>query len=1274
MKNIFALFILLLILSPQLKSQDNNLKREIIWLDKDKLNNSSNFLFHGANYKNEDSFIPFYNDFFPYNISNNVNIKLKNIKTEIVLNNEILKAIDISKIPEEFELSTSISTQRKESFLNIEIIPLRRNNQNQIEKLTEFEYDITAKPNLNKSKKVSQSFANNSVLASGDWYRIRISENGIYKLTFEELQAIGISNPATVSIYGNNGSMLPLNFLTPFFDDLNEIPLKIFTGNDGVFSEGDYLLFYAQGTNIPFFDTTHQIYRQNLSLYSDYNYYFITSDKGAAKQIETISSTNQNANQTFDYYDEIYFHEVDDTNLIKSGRNWFGETFINGITEDFLFEIPNRQTAKPIKYRINLAARSSSNYSDNEFNISLNEHSNFLEIPIAGVSLDSYTFGRSVTENGSIQSSQSNINISLNFNGGTSSAEGWLDYITFNTINTLQFNSGQLQFRSIESIGDGNISRFNISGINNQVKIWEVTDHNDVKEINYQLNGNIASITLPTNYLREFIVFKDEFLSVEISDESVLKIDNQNLHTLQAEDIIIVTHPNYRTQAEELAQIHSEFDNLSSIIVEPQQIYNEFSSGKPDVSAIRNFLKMFYDRATNDGEMPRYLILFGDGSYNNKTNSASNTNDIITFQSSNSLSETASFTSDDFFGLLDDDEGANIENKEMTGALDIGIGRLPAQNENEAQILVDKIRSYITNKSAGDWQNMLTFIADDADKNETIHMRDANILATYIEENYPSFNFDKIYLDAFLQESTPSGERYPEANKAINERIKKGTLLVNYTGHGNPTVMTHEHVLELNDIFSWSNTDKYPLFITASCEISRYDDWARTSAGEHILLNKKGGGIALLTTTRVVFAGANMQLNSRFYNYVFEKDNEGNYYRLGDIVRLTKNATGTAISINKRNFALLGDPALQLCLPEYKIFASQINDINVTEFNDTLNALSHAKISGYLTLNDGVTKIEKNGILYPVILDKKTKVETLANDGSSPFEFFKQSNILFKGKASITNGEFSFDFIIPKDIAYNIGNGKISFFADIEGINASGYYSEILIGGSSENPTSDENGPNISLFLNDSSFVNGGITNNEPKIVAYLFDDNGINTVGNGIGHDITAILDNDNANNFILNDYYESDIDSYKSGKVEYPLNNIEEGEHSIRLKVWDVYNNSSEDLIEFFVSESDNFNLEHVLNYPNPFTTNTDFFFEHNQPNKNITGVIQIFTISGKLVKSIPINFFANGFRSDGINWDGLDDYGDPIGKGVYLYQLKLKTEDGLSANKIEKLVILR
>ena len=542
---------------------------------------------------------------------------------------------------------------------------------------------------------------------------------------------------------------------------------------------------------------------------------------------------------------------------------------------------------------------------------------------------------------------------------------------------------------------------------------------------------------------------------------------------------------------------------------------------------------MLYDRASSENEIPRYLLLFGDGSYDNKSNDINNTNFILTYQSENSINPAYSFVTDDFFGLLDDNEGG------ATGLLDVGIGRFPVKSVEEAQSMIDKVLNYTNVNTMGDWRNSLCFIADDEDNN--IHMKNANALTTLIDTTYPEYIIEKIFLDAYPQISTPNGERYPEVNTAINNKINKGTLIINYIGHGNELKLAHENILGINDIASWENMDKLPLFITATCEFSRFDDIGRnssgeitqpTSAGEHILLNQNGGGIALLSTTRLVYSDLNFILNQNFYKYVFQRDKN---YRLGDVLRLTKIISGA--SHNKRNFTLLGDPALQLAYPKNIIITDSINGKNISVNIDTLKALSQVKISGYIEASNGIRLNDFNGTISPVVFDKVTTLSTLSNDGTPKMNFDVQNNILYKGKASVTNGNFSFTFIIPKDISYNLGFGKISYYAHNNNYDAHGYCKNILIGGSADSLITDNRGPSINLYMNNKNFVFGGITDENPILLAFVKDGYGINTVGSGIGHDITAILDNNPSNLIVLNDYYESDINSYRSGKIEYQL-----------------------------------------------------------------------------------------------------------------------------------------
>jgi len=466
--------------------------------------------------------------------------------------------------------------------------------------------------------------------------------------------------------------------------------------------------------------------------------------------------------------------------------------------------------------------------------------------------------------------------------------------------------------------------------------------------------------------------------------------------------------------------------------------------------------------------------------------------------------------------------------------------------------------------------------------------------------------------------------------------------------------------------------------MTATCEFSRFDDHELISAGEWVLLNPDGGGIALLSTTRLVYSSPNFRLNREFYDYVFERNARGEPNRLGDIIRLTKNAIGP--ELNKLSFTLLGDPALALVYPRNKVVLTHLNDKVLESFTDTLSALSKVEARGYVAGLNGEKLNDFSGVVIPTVLDKAVNLNNLANDGGDMMDFKVQNNILFRGKASVENGDFSFSFIIPKDIAYQVGNGKFSFYANNGTVDGHGSDQTMLIGGSSNINIDDTEGPEINLFMNDSLFVSGCITNENPVIFARLRDNYGINTVGNGIGHDITAVLDNNQQNILVLNDYYESELDDYTSGTISYPLSDLEPGEHTLRLKVWDIMNNSSESEISFTVNPASDLVIDHVLNYPNPFTTHTQFYFEHNQGHQPFDMTLQVYTVSGKLVKSFEYisaeqtQVQPGSFRVGPIDWDGLDDFGDRIGKGTYIYRIKIRTLDGKTGEAYQKLVILR
>jgi hypothetical protein len=652
--------------------------------------------------------------------------------------------------------------------------------------------------------------------------------------------------------------------------------------------------------------------------------------------------------------------------------------------------------------------------------------------------------------------------------------------------------------------------------------------------------------------------------------------------------------------------------------------------------------------------------LFGDGSYKIKSEELPDGNFVPSYHSLNSLSPVNSYVSDDYFCLLDDGEDM------IFGLLDLGVGRLPVSSPDQADAMVNKIISYENPDKHGDWRNTICFIGDDEDYN--LHFNQANQLATYVESNYPSFNVSKIYLDAYKQISTPVGPRYPDVNKAITQQVSGGALIVNYTGHGGTNGLAHEKILEVSDINSWRNAGKLPLFLTATCEFSRFDMPEIVSAGEEVLLNPVGGGIALLTTTRLVYAGPNHALNERFYEIVFEKDGNSLNYCLGDIMKYTKNKTGAGI--NKRNFSLLGDPALRLSYPFHSIVTDSVNNKPVSEVADTLQALRRIEIAGYVADHQGQFLDSFNGVIYPVIFDKATVQTTLANDGGPQQVFNVRNNIIYKGKASVIDGRFNFTFFVPKDISYAIGQGKISYYAADSAIDASGSLMNIKVGGSFPDAPFDNEGPEIEVFMNNEHFRTGGITDENPVLYVKMRDEFGINTTGNGIGHDIIGTFNNDSRNSVVLNEYYLSSLNTYQSGTVVYPLFSLPEGPHHIKIKAWDIFNNSSEAETEFIVVKSGDLLIEKLLNYPNPFSTSTYFSFEHNMGGTDLDIRIDIFTTQGELVKTLRAKEFASGFRTQPVEWEasaqGL--------QGIYIYKLQVQSSTGKEATASGKLVIVK
>jgi len=1257
---IIPLILLSFLLPGRISAQQISLKRNILWtpVQQMRIGNQDMDVFHFQHAGYElNTLLPKYYEVLKIENYSEYEARIQNSVFQEA-DYEVIKNIsNINNLPSEVVVTAHVSSLKKQKHLQVSFIPLRKNSSTgRVELLTGFELVISPTARGRKSSPTStHSYSDRSVLSSGSWIKIKVQTNGIHVLSYEQLQQLGITDPSNVRIYGNGGGMLSEINLDPRHDDLVE---------NNILHSGDKILFYAQSPHIWKYDSVQDFFTKQLHDYSDWTYYFLTSDLGKGSTLPDVQAPSEAVNFASSGYDDLYHHETEDINLIKSGREWYGEHFDILTDQTFPFKVDGLLNNEDVMVRIETAGRASAQTS-----MQIRANGNLLgSISMSGTNLTNYaaTYAYSGSGNFTFRSSSEEIGMGLRYIKNSPSAEAWLNSITINARRSLDMSTGAIIFRDRLSVGSGRITEFVISNAASGTEVWDITDPVKPLRMAYTLQGNTLRVSASTEKLREFIAFNPAsgILSPVTDGEDVGQVSNQNLHSLVGKNYVIVTAPDFISSARTLAAHRNSHDGLDTVVVTPQQIYNEFSSGSRDVSAIRDFLKMLYDRAGTPEEMPKYVLLYGDGSYDNKGMDPANTNLIPTYQSANSLSPTYSFVTDDFFGLLDDSEGG------FSGLVDIGVGRFPVSTQEEAGYVLEKTLSYDQKDKMGDWRNSVCFIGDDEDNN--IHLTQANGLAGYMETNFPDFSIGKIFLDAYNQTTTPSGDRYPAVNEAINQRMEKGALIMNYTGHGGTKGLAHERIMNIEDILSWQNKERLPLFMTATCEFSRFDEYEATSAGELVLLNPDGGGIALLTTTRLVYSGPNHQLNEQFYKYAFIKDSQGRNHRLGDIIRLTKN--GVSGEVNKRNFTLLGDPAIELAYPKHRVRVESINGASVTESVDTLKALSKVTVEGYMEDVNGNKLNNFDGVVYPTIFDKTSDITTLRNDDNSHKTTFSLRNrVLYKGKASVSNGQFSFSFIVPKDISYNYGFGKLSFYADNNQEDASGSFLNVIIGGSADAVINDSDGPELEVFMNDENFVFGGMTDENPVLLAYVSDSNGINTIGNGIGHDLTAILDDNTNETIVLNDYYESDTDSYKSGKILYNFKGLEAGQHSLKVKVWDVHNNSSEQVIEFTVNTEQELILDHVLNYPNPFTTYTQFFFEHNQPNVDLDVLVQIFTISGKLVKTIDYQQPASGYRVGPIEWDGRDDYGGKIGRGVYIYRLKVRTSLGHITEKYEKLVIL-
>lgn len=1129
---------------------------------------------------------------------------------------------------------------------------------------------IEIRPNNIKYYKKSKEIAN-SVLATGNWYKLGITKSGIYKVTYTDFVQLGIptSNISSshIALFGNGGGMLPEANAVPRPGDLTENRIVVIDGGDGIFNDGDYFLFYGNGIHSWSYDSLNGSFKHSFNIYAEKTYYYITIDPsiGNKLRITSADNTDQPENEiinTFTHYD---FYENDKYNFAESGKQWFDEGFDIESSKTYNFTIPEPTGANA---RITFSAGSTISQSST-FSITLNGNSisNMLLSYIGD-----YDFIALTNKSYLTPITSSPLQINMTYNKPQSSSVAYLDYIEFQIPSKLKFYTDQFPFCAPQASRNGNYTKFEMSNANSLTKVWDITNPYEPVQMIGDLNNGVFSFKIKTEELKYFIAFNG---NTYYSVSTIGKINNQNLIGTSDVDMIIIAYPEFVSEAKRHAENRRNSDGLSILVVTPEQVYNEFSSGAQDPTAIRDYMRAIYKKT--DGAYPKYLLLFGRPSYDYRGLISGTKVYVPNYQVTNSLNENALGSNDDYFSLLDDNEGLDCE-----GLLDIAVGRFPITTISQATVCVNKTANYSATSNLvaenssiisnfGDWRNTVTFVGDDEDDN--FHMFTADAGAKKIGARYPHFNIDKIYCDAFEQVSFAGGQRYPEVNKAINNRMDRGSLIFTYAGHGGGNGLAHERILEISDINKWNNKYNQTWMVNLTCSFGWIDRKA-VSPSELIFINEKGGAAAMITTTRAAFTGSNFNYCEALFDTPLYDENQ-KVITIGEFNRSGKNnVEGAKFPWNM--IVVLGDPSLKLNLPMCNVVTDSINGVSVIQEVDTIKALDKVTIKGHITDKDGAILTQFNGNVFPSIYDKKVKVVTLRNDpqeAEEPFEFQLQKNILFKGNATVKNGYFEFSFIVPKDINYSYGNGKLSYYARSSDADGTGYNNQFIIGGISDHPVTDDKGPDINIFLNSDKFVTGGMTNPDPQLIVKLKDENGINTTGNGIGHDLIAIIDENTDSQIILNDFYQANQDSFNSGIVRYQLEELTVGNHTLKIRAWDIANNVSESSIDFTVVSDEKLAIDHVLNYPNPFTTHTEFYFEHNQPGQLLDIMVQVFTISGKLVKTIHSSQYLEGTRSNGIEWNGLDDFGDKLAKGTYIYKISVRNSSNETVEKFEKIVIL-
>jgi hypothetical protein len=974
---------------------------------------------------------------------------------------------------------------------------------------------------------------------------------------------------------------------------------------------------------------------------------------------------------TIENFKDHYRYEKDEINHFKSSQEWYGEKFDQGThTRPIELNLPGLITSQSVA----ISARFVINEPGKITISSNNQTQVFGRTAEVGSWMEQLTGEFSWTFN--------SARPLLTFAYARSSNSSWmyLDFLELHYRRQLSLGNAQLQFRFADYPTSHQIGEFRVSSVNSPSQFWDISNPLEPKIVQGTLAGNTFSFKSSLAERPEFIGFSENSVSSITQFEP---IQNQDLHGLDSVQYVIVVHPNFHSEAVRLAEFHRE-RNLNVSVVTPTEVFNEFSFGRQDPMAIRRMMRHYRNKAlAQDSEvLPQYLLLFGSPSYDyrNRTAKAGQTqNFVLNYQFPTGLVEGNSLSTDDMFGFLKDGETGF----QSTDSLHIGIGRFPARTLEQAKMLVDKTISYAGGTNFGDWRNVVTNLADDGVTDPFVEIFESkgDGRTTYFENDFKTkfreINVEKIYFDAFPQVATPSGARYPAAKEALIKRIERGTLLLNYQGHSGEYGLADEDMMNLTDIRNFGNKDRLMVFFTASCAFSRYDNHDMTSAGELAVLTP-GCAVAQIGTSRVAYVTPNDKLHGAFNRHVLTRNN-GKARSLGESLKMAKNDFGNLQ--NLKQFVLLGDPAISLALPKYRVITDSINGNSVQTEIDTIKALNRVSISGKLEDFDGNFLSDFNGRINITVFDKPTQTHTLGQKNSTKsghnpvIDYEIQKNILFKGSDTVINGEFRVEFMAPKSINYTFGFGKISYYAFSNSLaaDATGVFDSVVIGGFGDNFEAVADPPIVKMYLNDSNFRNGNIATANPTLYALLYDDYGFNHSGAGIGHNISLTINDDSRKQIYLNEYFEYLPGSNTNGKVEYPMMfNFLPGKYNLKLKASNVFNISAEASLDFEVLETTKPIIAKAYCYPNPMVDHTKFYFTHNAPKKITRVEIDIFDMSGRWITRLAKNINPNGFAIEPIEWDTRSANGSKVRQGLYFYKIRIFGEDGFMAEKTEKLII--